>query len=288
MATANEFTFGVEIECLIPDATAPRVGYRHCGRQIPSLPVGWNAQSDGSIAAALGYTPVEVVSPVLKGADGLRQLKDVCDWLRTVGAKVNQSCGLHVHVGVAKGGAKGKKAMRAVVTAVANLEKAIYATTGTKARERSRWCKPISRNASAKDGNLGLVDRYHVLNVNTQKPTVEFRAFAGTTNFTKIASYIRLSVGFVQKALELLRLPPWTPAPILPGKAYDRGSEGLSHLNRLMYWMGWTKGKESRTFGDVGVGEEGLPTLEQSKAELNRLARKYDGLQAEPAGLSDE
>lgn len=286
MATANEFTFGVEIECYIPREAAPRRGYRHRGVQIPDHPIGWNAQEDGSLGTHHGYVSCEIVSPVLRGADGLRDLKRACEWLNAAGAMVDRRCGLHVHVGVVKGGAVGQKNLKAIMTAVANLEKAIYAATGTKSRERGSYCAPVSTCTLAKAGRLGMVDRYRILNVNTNKPTVEFRAFAGTTNFTKIASYVRLAVGVVQKSLDLLRLPPWTPAPIKPGKAYDRGGEGQSHLNRLMYWMGWTRGKEPRTFGDVGAGEDGLPSLDDSKAELARLAKKYDGVAPPAAALA--
>src|SRR5262245_13438734 len=92
---ANELTFGIEIECLIPAANAPQVGGYHAGRQIEDLPTGWNAQHDGSIRTRRGYVGVEVVSPVLSGPDGVRQVKFVCEWLASIGAKVNQSTGLH-------------------------------------------------------------------------------------------------------------------------------------------------------------------------------------------------
>src|SRR5947209_4242565 len=95
---ANDLTFGVELEVTLPVGTCP-VGQYHFGVQVPQLPPGWKAERDGSIRPEAGYMAAEIVSPVLKGADGLRQLKAVCDWLQSVGAKVNRSTGLHVHVG---------------------------------------------------------------------------------------------------------------------------------------------------------------------------------------------
>src|SRR5437764_919765 len=88
---ATEITFGIEIECTIPVQNAPAVGGYHNGVQIAGLPAGWNAQRDSSIQAQRGFVGVEVVSPVLKGVDGTRQIKLVCEWLKQIGAKVNRS-----------------------------------------------------------------------------------------------------------------------------------------------------------------------------------------------------
>ena len=93
----NDLTFGVELEVTLPAGTCSVGGY-HAGVQVPALPPGWKAERDSSIQPGPGYMAAEVVSPVLKGADGLRQLKTVCDWLNSVGAKVNRSTGFHVHV----------------------------------------------------------------------------------------------------------------------------------------------------------------------------------------------
>lgn len=74
----NEMTFGIEIECVLPLAAITAnniaVGGRHRGVQIPGFPAGWNAQHDGSINTQGGGVGVEVVSGVLKGAEGVRQV----------------------------------------------------------------------------------------------------------------------------------------------------------------------------------------------------------------------
>ena len=48
-----------------------------------------------------------------------------------------------------------------------------------------------------------------------------------------------------------------------------------SALTRLFYCLGWTKGREEHTYGDIQAEE--LPSIEAGKKELMRLARKYDG-----------
>ncbi len=58
----------------------------------------WSIHDDSSIESDDGRT-AEVVSPILRGIEGLRQVRKVCRALADFGASVNESCGLHVHVG---------------------------------------------------------------------------------------------------------------------------------------------------------------------------------------------
>jgi hypothetical protein len=95
MRDASEIRFGIEMETLLPTGTC-QVGQYHHGTQVAGLPRGWNAQHDGSLHTSLpGYAGVEIVSPILKGADGLRQIAEVCTWLAAKNARVNETCGFH-------------------------------------------------------------------------------------------------------------------------------------------------------------------------------------------------
>src|SRR4051812_4348780 len=90
---ANDLTFGIEIECYVPAELVAngtiRVGNYHNGTQVDALPIGWNAQRDGSLRyVGPNKVGVEIVSPVLKGADGVAQVKLVCQWLQSIGATV--------------------------------------------------------------------------------------------------------------------------------------------------------------------------------------------------------
>jgi hypothetical protein len=274
--TAAELTFGIEIECTIPHSNAPQVGGYHAGRQIEGLPIGWNAQHDGSIRAGRGFVGVEIVSPVLQGAEGFRQVKRVCEWLKRIGAKVNRSTGLHVHVGFDKA---NREQLAKLVTVVANFEKAIYASTGTKSREQGSFCRSVQQSyvhqsqCQTESGRIGTGCRYHLLNVETVKPTVEFRAFAGTINLTKIVAHVRTCLGIVEKTLKVKRLPKWTAKTPVETSPIHRGGEGMTALTRLFYWLGWTKGREQYTFGLES--EEG-PSVLKCKETLIALAKKYD------------
>ncbi len=99
---ANEMTFGIEIETVAPESAVRndglRIGPYHAGTQVPYLPRGWKAERDGSINDAGGHA-CEIVSPVLRGAEGIEQVAAVVRTLEEKGHRVNVSCGVHVHVG---------------------------------------------------------------------------------------------------------------------------------------------------------------------------------------------
>lgn len=276
--TANELTFGIEIECFIPNEhrAAIQLGGYHRGIQIRGLPAGWNAQHDGSLQSGpSGYFGVEVVSPIMKGADGMQQVKVVCEWLKQIGAKVAKCCGFHVHVGFDR---TNVAAMKRLVHNVANFEKAIYAATGTKSREQNHYCRTVQNDQAFRNGSYARTDRYHVLNVTNLianlKPTVEFRAFAGTTNFIKIVGYIRLSLALVEKAMTMKKQTNWKAKTPVETSPIHRKGEGQTELCRLFYFLGWTKGRTNYTFGDVQA--DNCPSIIDCKKELMRLAKKYD------------
>jgi len=137
---ANEMTFGVEIEATIP-AGVIAVGPHGQGLPIPQLP-GWKADRDPSIRAGHGRVACEFVSPVYTGSEGLALFVRDVEAIKALGASVNRTCGLHIHVGFNK---QDLPALERVTTMVANFEKAIYASTGTKNRERGGWCRGLNR-----------------------------------------------------------------------------------------------------------------------------------------------
>jgi len=272
---ANEMTYGVELEVFVPATVQIQVGGYHNGMQVAGLPTGWNAQGDCSIQADPGYRGVEIVSPVLRGADGLKQIQKVCCWLSSIGAKVNRSTGCHVHVGFA-----GNDTDLAVLTGlVAYHETALFAVTGSKARMSSRYCKPI-RTSTEHQGVAnktlnGTRDRYHTLNLNNlttcgRAPTVEFRMFAGTCNALKVIGYVRMCLALVEKAHEMRRLPKWTPTE----NEKNMNRLGAHAVKRFFACFGWTKGKTPYVYG--AVIDETLPTVEACKTKLMEMARKFD------------
>jgi hypothetical protein len=83
--------FGVELEVIC------RAGTGAVQRALSDAGLtGWRATYDGSLTSG----GVEVVSPILRGEDGMNQIRRVCGVLSNLGATVNSSCGMHVHLDV--------------------------------------------------------------------------------------------------------------------------------------------------------------------------------------------
>ena len=195
---------------------------------------------------------------------------------------MNASTGLHVHVGWTG----DAKALARLVSLVGNFEKAIFASTGTKTREQNHYCQSIQRHGNAAAASqTSSRDRYHILNLTNlaagRKQTVEFRAFAGTTNAVKIIGYIRLCLALCEKAINGKKAPRFIAKPTVETSPVHRSGEGQTHLARLFYALGWTKGQSKYVFGNVTA--DGAPDMDACKSELVRLAKKYDGETTAPA-----
>lgn len=269
---ANEITFGLEVEGTIPADAPFTVGPHGNGHPIPQLRNEWLADGDPSIHAGRNRRPCEFVSPVYRGVEGLRQLLADLATIKSLGAEVNASCGLHIHVGFDK---SNPELSAKLATLVSNFEKAIFASTGTKNRERGRWCAGLNRYGTVQSAMAnGRMSRYHVANFATTKPTVEFRAFSASLNPQKIVGYVRMCVGLVERAVNAKRITNWTAKPVSPTSPIARKGEGQTALTRLFYQLGWIKGRQPHTFGDLSG--EGLPEFKRTKRELMRMARKYD------------
>jgi hypothetical protein len=286
---ASDFTFGIEIECLLPedviDAQEIRIGgYGGAGNQVPGLPVGWRAKEDGSLPGSIRlsgdiYNGIEIVSPILKGIDGLRQVSKVLAVLRSWRGRVNKNCGFHVHVGW---GNDSIKDLKKLVNLVAFYEKALYAASGTQARERGGYCYSIKekyRHISFWRGpeRCGLYssgERYHSLNLMNlvlgNRKTVEFRVFSGTLNTAKAIGYVQMCLALAQRATQMSKPCAWEGAE----------RDGYSKMDMFFIVMGW-----KRDGGEViGVlqpleGDHDFPAFERVRDELVRLARQYDGVE---------
>lgn len=277
MRNAHELTFGVEIETTIaePVAYAPggvRIGgYYGAGEQVPYLPTGWVAKRDGSINASSGRVGCEIVSPVLMGIDGLEQVIGVCKALTANGHKVNVSCGVHIHVGWNRHWPSD--ALARLISLVSSNERALYAITGTKSRERGAWCGGVRRYGNDKDAKQRLDrGRFHLLNLTNlstgRRDTVEFRAFSGSTNAVKITAWIQICLGLVEKALAGKKKAPWVPKR--KTSPFGESMTGQMEVYHLTAGLGW-KEKKRHHFGLLREEDR-----KSAMAELYRLAKKYD------------
>lgn len=278
---ARELTFGVEIETHVPTGAAGIIGAYKRGLPCSWLP-GWTVERDGSIRVPDEYTRqrCEFVSPVLKGAAGIANVKSAVTEIKARGARVNDSCGVHVTVGFAGDAA----ALARLVTLFANFERALYATTGTKRREAGRWAKSLKQYGNAKSASERAgSDRYHGLNLVHMSyggNRVEFRIFSGSLNAIKLAAWIQICLGLVERALLGTRAPKWDGKD--NGNATNSkragAGEGEREVQRLFYALGWTKGRSDGIPRGVISDAVSLTSMKEAMIEM---AKAYD---AEPAG----
>lgn len=233
--------FGIEIEMTgITRAAAAKViaGYfdttaTHVGGFYDSYAVRddqerqWKVMSDASIRAQTrrGNTnnsayKVELVSPICRYED-IELLQEIIRKLRAAGARVNDSCGIHVHVDA---GAHNVKTLRNVVNIMAAKEDLLYKVLNVEV-ERQHYCKkadtrfldemnrrkPKSMEAMEQiwyNGRSGRNDhydqsRYHALNLHSvfSKGTIEFRLFNSTLHAGEVKAYIQLCLAISHQAL---------------------------------------------------------------------------------------
>ena len=193
-------TFGVEMECFnvryanllehqSNDFRFVWEGYNHHDR------VGvYKFTTDCSIQ---GDDPRECVSPILENTkDGFKSLENCCNILNACGARVNKSCGLHVHVGAKH------LSQKAIVNVYKNYQKMEALIDSFMAPSRrgneSRWCKSIQGfnfdtcDTAEKVYHLLGRDRYHKVNPCAfyAHGTIEFRQHAGTIDYQKISMWV--------------------------------------------------------------------------------------------------
>jgi len=280
---ANEIAFGIEFETTLPSTDNTPIGPYHSGYQVPWLPTGWKAERDGSIRPEnTSRKGCEFVSPILKGAEGVRQIENAIDQINARGGRVNASCGLHITVSWNGDAA----ALARLISLVGNHERAIYASTGTRKREQMMYAKRIKQYGNKDNAKSRCEsDRYHLLNLThltRGKNRIEFRAFGGTLNKTKVVGYLMMVLGLVELALNTKRCSEWDYIKKEGTKScWDRPGAGLgeTELNRLFYRLGWTKGWYKGALRDKVYGEvacETKPEWKTIKTKLLELARKYD------------
>lgn len=181
------YTFGIEVECHgVPAAVVAwdlrKAGIRVCDsltsdnydqdrtgddRWTGYDSERWTIGSDGSVR---GRFPLEIKSPILSGEKGLKTVRKVLGRLRKLGLAVNESCGLHVHVG-AKITPTGSLSPRAVLEVLksyhkhqAQIERLL--TVGRRAGN-NHFCQPVGPRVGEVEKLLMLCERSAMLPEST-------------------------------------------------------------------------------------------------------------------------
>jgi hypothetical protein len=151
----------------------------------------WTLKHDGSVN---GYG-LELVSPKLSGDAGFDMLEKVCTALNGVDATVDRTCGLHVHHDMRGLGVDA--IIRQVQPFVARQETVMRLVAPSRRGNTysplwTQWHMDELARCTRLE-SVGNIGPRGVLNMWAygQHGSVEVRAHAGTTNFRKIAAWVR-------------------------------------------------------------------------------------------------
>ena len=199
--------FGIEIEAynctrekLASELRAAGIdvaveGYNHTTRNH------WKLVTDSSLT---GNNTFELVSPVLEGEAGLKELEKVCWVLEFCDVKVNDSCGLHIHMDAAD---FDLQTWKNLALSYKHLERVIDSFM-PQSRRQNYYCKGLSSISTADIQAAQNINdlraafgnnRYRKVNLEAyaRHRTVEFRQHSGTTNFTKMENWVRFLNGLI-------------------------------------------------------------------------------------------
>jgi len=167
----------------------------------------WKLETDSSATSGMhnaGAYPHnqggELVSPVLKGAAGLREIEKVMAALRSVGAKVDRRHGMHVHLGVADiTGDNRARLFRNYKKAQKTLFRLV-----AKSRQNNTYCRKmldadLEHWAACTETNYPIrgshTDSMNVTNIG-RIGTIEMRMHQGTLSGKKATEWVKLLVAF--------------------------------------------------------------------------------------------
>ncbi len=181
-------------------------GYNHTTR------AHWKFVTDSSISGTNGR---ELVSPPLQGDNGLQQLRKACKALRLSKAKINQSCGLHVHIDANDYTLENFKLL---ILNWLKLENEIDKIMPNSRREsNNRFCKTNNKpNIKQKIRNAQSLNqisnifgtRYVKMNLESYQRhgTIEFRHHSGSCNYTKIKNWILICSRLVEASKQGIKV----------------------------------------------------------------------------------
>ena len=196
----------------------------------------WKLMSDGSIHAERkkadgSYEPtddtcyrVEMVTPKLTYSE-LPKFQECVRRVRRAGAKVNGSCGIHVHVDASN---HNRQSLKNLIGIMYSKEDILFKALQVSEERAERWCKKVrepmlqkARRLSSDEttdltqleriwyeGDVSNAEhynwtRYHALNLHSvfYRGTVEWRCFNSTLHAGKIAAYVNLCLAISAQAI---------------------------------------------------------------------------------------
>ena len=213
----RELKFGVEIEffganyvTVIERLRAAGISVADFSGYTHKVIAQWKVTTDSSVTMdGTGlYRGLELVSPILYGDEGLDELQKVYEVLNSCGAKVDKTCGTHVHFDIADFTVQNCK----------NFLNLYYNYQGIinylvpPSRRRNEFCNPLKKAdlvkinqdwvTSIRDIAYVICTRYSKVNLQSyvKYGTIEIRQHGGTLEFDKMEAWIILMYQLLDSA----------------------------------------------------------------------------------------
>lgn len=281
-------TYGVELEFIAPNSMSRAAvadalsvagvasydaGYSH------STSDKWKLVSDASVRAEAGGSPMELVSPILRGDAGMAKLRTACEVLTRIGCKVNKTCGLHVHIGARD---MSIIAMRRLAILYSDFEGVLDSVMPASRRENANmYLQSLRRINKATVGTASDVraiaaqinngSRYAKLNFTAhwKHGTVEFRHHAGTVSADKACNWVMACLRMVRAAEQDQTNPVTVVAQQRPRQAI------LARLYDLCARPEGVTREEAR----LALGRASAPNMnrltDDAGVQLRRVGQRY-------------
>lgn len=283
----NDLTFGIEIECILSvdrDTLVQKLQDVGVSANIETYNhnisfSNWKITTDGSICDLNG---IELVSPILKGEEGLKTVRKVYKVLKDLNTKVDKNCGFHVHVGVKD---ETLDFFKNLYKIYAGFEGVIDGFMPPSRRlNNNRYCKSISfmKDKISSIDNIREIERlishtvpgesrYVKLNINSfwRQGTIEFRHHSGTVNSSKALSWIMVCLRMVERAKKELSQG-----------MQDVVSETIVYVNPPMPSFSRSYSREAAIirmlFREEGVTSEEVHAEYGVNVSIGNLAKKHN------------
>ena len=240
--TTHDNYVGIEIE-FVCKLNAQSLGLK---LMVSDLSQWCNLKTDGSVRdeSGTGYFPHELALCIPENK--MEEVIDgVCKVLNEAGARVNKTCGFHVHLDMRQ------RNRDVCFSNLVSSQSIMYAMQPAPRRD-SRFCKKtVSKTFTTAvrepggDGNT----RYVGINPHSFEKynTIEIRIHTGTTNANKIKNWVNLLVGIANSTKVITEEP--TKADKF-GKLFDLKPEVVEYIkSRMLKFKSKTEGIENEENG---------------------------------------
>lgn len=191
----NDRYIGIELECFSP-FTRENVAY---SMYKAGLKNNVCIKTDGSIKPPGQEIGMEI-NILAKESDYEEVITKVCNVLSENKARVNQSCGLHVHFDMRS---RELETIKTIFSNLVSAQPILYAMN-PESRRNNHYCQKNKVKSFSSSG-----DRYKGINgaAYSKYETIEVRIHSGSINKVKVTNWVKLLLSIVNTKKKVLRTP---------------------------------------------------------------------------------